>query len=90
MPTKRWYAHYAGHFDTVEINNSFYRLPSPETFAAWHDVAPSGFCYAVKAPRFITHMRKLKHAGESLARFLDHARRLGSTLGPILYQLPLR
>ena len=90
MPTKRWYAHYAGHFDTVEINNSFYRLPSPETFAAWHDVAPFGFCYAVKAPRFITHMRKLKHAGESLARFLDHARRLDSTLGPILYQLPLR
>lgn len=90
LPVKSWYAHYAAQFDTVEINNSFYRLPKPETFAAWADAAPPGFCYAVKAPRFITHMRKLKDAGESVGRFLDHARHLGGALGPILYQLPPR
>ena len=90
LPVKRWYAHYAGQFDTVEINNSFYRLPKAETFTAWADAAPDGFCYAVKAPRFITHMRKLKDTGESVDRFIGHARHLGPALGPILWQLPPR
>jgi uncharacterized protein YecE (DUF72 family) len=90
MPARQWYGFYARHFDTVEINNSHYRLPRPETFAAWRDAAPPGFCYAVKAPRFITHMRKLIDAGESVERFLGHARHLGPALGPILWQLPPR
>ncbi|WP_157217560.1 DUF72 domain-containing protein [Flavisphingomonas formosensis] len=88
LPVKRWFEYYAFVFDAVELNNSFYRLPKPETFANWRDAAPKGFRFAVKAPRFITHMRKLKDAGESVARFLDHARNLGPALGPILYQLP--
>ena len=54
-----WFAYYARQFDTVEINNSFYRLPSAETFAAWRQQAPPGFLYAVKASRYLTHMKKL-------------------------------
>lgn len=88
LPVKRWFAHYAEAFDTVEVNASFYRLPTAETFAKWRNQAPAGFCYAIKAPRFITHMRKLKDCGESIAEFLTRARRLQPALGPILYQLP--
>ena len=88
LPVKRWFAHYAESFDTVEINASFYRRPTPETFSAWRDQAPPRFCYAVKAPRFITHMRKLRDCDDSIAEFLARARNLRPALGPILYQLP--
>jgi uncharacterized protein YecE (DUF72 family) len=84
----RWFARYADAFDTVEINNSFYRLPSAETFAKWSAQAPASFLYAVKASRFLTHMKKLKDPEEPLALFFDHARHLGRHLGPVLYQLP--
>jgi uncharacterized protein YecE (DUF72 family) len=90
LPVKRWFEHYAAHFDTVEVNATFYRLPEASTFARWREQARPGFCYAVKAPRFITHMKKLKDCGGSMAQFLDRARQLGSALGPILYQLPSR
>jgi uncharacterized protein YecE (DUF72 family) len=70
------------------VNATFYRLPEAATFAKWRDQAPSGFCYAIKAPRFITHMRKLKDCEESMTRFIDRARHLAPALGPILYQLP--
>lgn len=90
LAQKDWFAFYAGVFDTVEINNSFYRLPKAETFAQWRDRAPQHFRYAVKAPRLITHMKKLKEVDEPLSRFLDHARALDDRLGPILYQLPPR
>ena len=90
LPTSRWFAHYALAFDTVEINSSFYRLPPPETFAKWRDQAPPRFVYAVKASRFLTHMKKLKDPEDPLRRFHTHARHLGSHLGPILYQLPPR
>ena len=69
---------------------SFYRLPEVSTFAKWRDQAPPGFCYAIKAPRFITHMKKLKDCDEGVADFLARARHLGEALGPILYQLPPR
>jgi uncharacterized protein YecE (DUF72 family) len=88
--TSRWFAHYALSFDTVEINNSFYRLPPAETFAKWREQAPSRFLYAVKASRFLTHMKKLKDPVDPLARFFENARQLGSRLGPVLYQLPPR
>ena len=88
LPQKRWFERYAEEFDTVEINNSFYRLPPAETFDKWHDQVPAGFRYAVKANRFITHMKKLKDCTEALDTFIDRARRLKSFLGPILYQLP--
>jgi uncharacterized protein YecE (DUF72 family) len=86
----RWFNHYAGEFDTVEINNTFYRLPSEEVFDRWREQAPEGFTYAVKASRYITHVRRLKDCAEPLERFLSRARRLGDHLGPILYQLPPR
>ena len=90
LPTARWFAHYALSFDTVEINNSFYRLPPAETFAAWREQAPARFLYAVKASRFLTHMKKLKDPEDPLARFFDNARQLGARIGPVLYQLPPR
>jgi uncharacterized protein YecE (DUF72 family) len=88
LPQSRWFDHYATQFDTVEINNTFYRLPEAETFAAWKKRAPRGFLYAVKASRFLTHMKKLKDPAEPLERLFARAKKLGRTLGPVLYQLP--
>jgi len=88
LPARRWFEFYAGHFDTVEINNSFYRLPPPETFGKWRDQAPPGFCYAVKANRYITQAKKLLDCEEPLERMMSAARHLGDRLGPMLFQLP--
>ena len=88
LPQKRWFEHYAAEFDTVEINNSFYRLPPCETFAKWRDQAPAGFCYAVKANRFLTQAKKLLACEEPMARMMRAVRCLGDRLGPLLYQLP--
>ena len=88
LPQRRWFEFYAEHFDTVEINNSFYRLPKPETFEAWRAQAPPGFCYAVKANRFLTQAKKLKDCAEPLERMMAPFRELAPALGPILYQLP--
>ena len=90
LPQRRWFDFYAEHFDTVEINNSFYRLPKAETFEKWRDQAPPGFCYAVKANRFLTQAKKLKDCAEPLQRMMAPFRALGDRLGPILYQLPPR
>jgi uncharacterized protein YecE (DUF72 family) len=84
----RWYAAYAEHFDTVEINTSFYHLPAEETFDHWREQAPPGFVYAVKANRYLTHVKRLKNALDALEHFLSHTRRLAHQLGPILWQLP--
>ena len=88
MPVRLWFDHYASLFDTVEINNSFYRLPEPETFAAWRDRAPANFIYAIKASRFLTHLKRLLDPEEPVVRLFEHARQLGDRFGPILYQLP--
>jgi uncharacterized protein YecE (DUF72 family) len=88
IPRTRWFEHYTGIFDTVEINNTFYRLPEERTFARWAARAPAGFLYAVKASRFLTHMKKLKDPEEPLERLLGRMRPLAGHLGPILYQLP--
>jgi len=85
---KDWFAFYAEQFDTVEINNSFYRLPKAETFDAWREQAPPGFRYAVKANRFLTQAKKLKDCEEPVARMIAPTRHLEGKLGPILYQLP--
>jgi uncharacterized protein YecE (DUF72 family) len=90
MPTSEWLAYYADRFSSVELNNSFYRLPSAAAFQAWADGTPAGFRFAVKASRYLTHMKKLREPQEPLARFLGRARQLGDKLGPILYQLPPR
>lgn len=88
MPVRRWFEYYASSFDTVEVNNTFYRLPEPETFAAWRDRAPDGFLFGIKASRFLTHLKRLKEPEEPVARLFEHARELGEHFGPILYQLP--
>jgi uncharacterized protein YecE (DUF72 family) len=90
LPQSQWLNYYAERFDTVEINNTFYRLPEAATFAAWKRRAPRGFVYAVKASRYLTHMKKLKDPDEPLRRFFTRARHLQSALGPVLYQLPPR
>jgi len=90
LPQRRWLEYYAAQFDTVEINNTFYRLPEATTFDAWRRQAPPGFLFALKASRFLTHMKKLKDAKEPLARLFARAAHLGAMLGPMLYQLPPR
>jgi uncharacterized protein YecE (DUF72 family) len=88
LPKSKWLEYYAGHFNTVEINNTFYRQPKPETFTNWHKQAPKNFLYTIKANRYITHIKRLKDAKEPLGRFLKGALLLKENLGPILYQLP--
>jgi uncharacterized protein YecE (DUF72 family) len=90
LSTSRWLEHYVSTFDTVELNNSFYRLPDRETFERWRERTPDRFLFAVKASRFLTHLKKLKDPQEPLARFFEHAAGLGPRLGPVLYQLPPR
>lgn len=84
------FEYYATRFDTVEINNSFYRLPEEKTFMHWREEAPKGFVFALKSSRLITHVKRLKDPEASLKLFLDRAALLGDKLGPILFQLPPR
>jgi uncharacterized protein YecE (DUF72 family) len=86
----RWLEHYAANFDTVELNNSFYRLPEGSTFAGWARRVPKDFVFSVKASRYLTHIKRLREPREPLERFWSRARRLGDRLGPVLYQLPPR
>jgi uncharacterized protein YecE (DUF72 family) len=88
LPKRLWFEHYAEVFDTVELNNSFYRQPKDAAWDKWHDMAPPGFRFAVKANRFITHIKRLKDVEDPVERFLKGAERLKSHLGPLLYQLP--
>ena len=88
LPTARMFEYYQRFFDTVELNNSFYRLPTPEAFTAWREAAPPNFSFAVKGSRFLTHNKKLKEPEQALLNLLPRAELLGKKLGPILFQLP--
>jgi uncharacterized protein YecE (DUF72 family) len=88
LPQRAWLEYYAERFPTVEINNSFYMQPKPASFEGWRDRTPPGFLFAVKAHRYITHLKRLKDPEEPVARFMEGARLLGPKLGPVLYQLP--
>lgn len=90
LPRKQWFERYATVFDTVEVNRTFYSLPAPETFDRWRSRAPEGFIYALKLSQYGTHRKKLKDPESWVSTFVDRARRLGPTLGPILAQLPPR
>lgn len=79
---------YAREFDTVEINNTFYRLPEEKVFAQWTQMVPSGFLFAVKASRFITHIKRLKDPEDSIRLLFSRAAPLGESMGPVLFQLP--
>jgi uncharacterized protein YecE (DUF72 family) len=90
LPRDEWLERYATEFDTVELNNSFYRLPNREQFAHWGRRVPSEFRFAVKASRYLTHLKRLREPEEPTDRFWTRARHLGARLGPVLYQLPPR
>ena len=89
-PARRWLELYAGRFDTVEVNATFYRLPSVRAVAGWIASTPPGFVFAVKASRYLTHIRRLRDLGAGLERFYACIEPLVSSpkLGPVLWQLP--
>ena len=88
LPASRMLEFYCRHFDTVELNSTFYRLPVESGLEQWRSGTPDGFCFAAKGSRFLTHMKKLKDPETGLARFFERIERLGPKLGPIVFQLP--
>jgi uncharacterized protein YecE (DUF72 family) len=90
FPAAEMLEFYAARFDTVELNNTFYRLPPEGSAAAWKRGTPAGFLFAAKGSRFLTHMKKLKDDGRGVGRFFERVHGLGRKLGPIVFQLPPR
>ncbi|HEX2266705.1 MAG TPA: DUF72 domain-containing protein, partial [Actinomycetota bacterium] len=90
LPQRAWLSHYVTVFPVVEVNNSFYQLPKEGTFDKWRDETPPGFVFVIKASRYITHIRRLRNAKESVDLFWSRASRLNEKLGPVLFQLPPR
>ncbi|MGW1506537.1 DUF72 domain-containing protein [Streptomyces mirabilis] len=88
VPMRLWLEEYAARFATVEVNNAFYRLPSRETFESWRERTPPDFVVALKASRYLTHIKRLRDPAEPVDRLLGHAAGLGDRLGPVLLQLP--
>jgi uncharacterized protein YecE (DUF72 family) len=88
LPQRAWLEYYARHFSTVEINTTFYRLPPVRTFVDWRVAVPGSFTFAVKASRFITHIKRLRLSRGPVRRLVVRARGLGRRFGPILFQLP--
>jgi uncharacterized protein YecE (DUF72 family) len=88
LPARDWLSFYTAHFPSVELNSPFYRLPRTATFRTWAGAAPPGFVFAVKASRFITHVKRLKAPGAPVRRLTTRLRGLGAALGPVLFQLP--
>ena len=90
MPQRRWLERYAEAFDTVEVNNTFYRLPSLEAVRGWAESTPPGFTFAVKASRYLTHVKRLRNLREGVARLDERLQPLveAGKLGPVLWQLP--
>ena len=88
LPKTKWLEFYASHYTTLELNNTFYRLPSENAYKKWYDSSPPGFTFAVKVSRFITHIKRLKDCDEALNNFMSRSALLKEKLGPLLYQLP--
>jgi uncharacterized protein YecE (DUF72 family) len=86
MPAREHFAFYAEHFDTVELNNSFYRQPPLERFVAWRAQAPLGFLFAVKGSRYVSHIKRLAVEQRSIDMVMEPAVGLGEKLGPVLFQ----
>ena len=89
-PAARMFDHYQRFFDTVELNNTFYRLPPEGAAETWKEAARPGFLFAAKGSRFLTHMKKLKDPEKGIERFFERLEDLGRRLGPIVFQLPPR
>jgi uncharacterized protein YecE (DUF72 family) len=90
LPAREYLPFYSTRFKSLEVNSTFYRLPLETTLSRWRDITPPGFVFAVKASRFITHIKRLDDPEHTVAPFLDRIRCLGSKLGPVLFQLPSR
>jgi uncharacterized protein YecE (DUF72 family) len=92
LPARRWLEHYAELFDTVEVNSTFYRLAKPKAVAAWVEATPGDFVFAVKASRYLTHMKRLADVEQGIERFYDAIEPLARSpkMGPVLWQLPER
>jgi uncharacterized protein YecE (DUF72 family) len=92
LPARRWLAHYATLFDTVEVNSTFYRLAKPHAVEAWVRDTPENFVFAVKASRYLTHMKRLRDMADGIGRFYEAIAPLSASpkLGPVLWQLPER
>ena len=88
LPSSKWLDYYCRHFGSVEINNSFYRLPEAKTLQTWRETTPEQFVFAVKGSRFLTHMKKLKDPEPGIERFFERIFTLEPKLGPVLFQLP--
>jgi uncharacterized protein YecE (DUF72 family) len=88
LPARQELEYYAARFRTVELNNPFYRLPTPEMFVRWREATPKNFDFAVKASRYITHIKRLRNVADEIALFMERASLLESKLGPVLFQLP--
>jgi uncharacterized protein YecE (DUF72 family) len=90
LPASRWLEFYAGRFDTVEVNSTFYRLPRVDAVARWVEQTPDDFLFSVKASRYLTHIKRLRDLGPGLDRFLERIEPLlrSPKLGPLLWQLP--
>ncbi len=88
LPSKEKLKHYSSHFKTAEINYSFYHLPRPSTYQNWYNQTPKDFIFAVKASRFITHIKRLEGIEKTWQEFINNALHLKEKLGPILFQFP--
>jgi uncharacterized protein YecE (DUF72 family) len=90
LPPRRWLEYYARHFDTVEVNSTFYRLPRENAVANWVSETPPDFLFAVKMSRYVTHIKRLRDLSPSIELFYSHIRPLveSAKLGPVLWQLP--
>jgi uncharacterized protein YecE (DUF72 family) len=88
LPASKMLSFYAGQFGSVEINNTFYRMPDPKTLEKWSADVPDGFTFVIKAPQRITHQKRLAGVEDEVRHFLEVASALGAKLGPLLFQLP--
>lgn len=88
LPPAQMLAFYTQHFDTVELNNTFYRLPPESGLQNWRAQTPPGFLFAAKGSRFLTHIKKLKDTGPGIVNYFERVDLLGKKLGPVIFQLP--
>src|SRR5690242_7956292 len=88
LPQTKWLEYYSSHYNTVEINATFYGSFSQKTFQKWASQVPDGFCFTIKGSRFITHIKRLKSVEETINRFFDQTEGLASKLSCILWQFP--
>jgi len=88
LEQEKWLDHYSGKFNSVEINNTFYQLPEKSTFKKWSKDTPESFIFAVKASRYITHMKKLNDCAQAVEKLMEYSSKLGDKLGIFLLQLP--